>query len=99
MKTNECMTMDLVLILRSFHYCNVDFIFCRPHPKDREGTVFTGVFLSTEEGESQVRRGYPSARSGPGWGYPGEVRWGYSPWRGQDGGTLPRSGGGYPGQQ
>ena len=39
----------------------------RPHPKDGEGTVFTGVCLSTLGGGSTPDPGY---FPGPFWGYP-----------------------------
>ena len=69
--------------------------FYRPHPKDGEGTVLTGVCLSvpggyprtgvsparTGLGYHQLRLGYPPGRTGPG----------YNPQPGQDWGHPPPS--------
>ena len=95
----SCQSLVCTILLRFYH-------FYRPHPKDGEGNVFTGICPSTGGGG-----GYPLPGSFPGlWsqvlsqvadtpvparGIPPGQEWGTDP--GQDWGTpLTRTGLGYP---
>ena len=80
LNTPRAVTVPKLLTILSFH-------FYRPHPKDGEGTVFTGVCLFT--GWYPSSRFFPrSLIPGPGWGDTPVLAKGYH--TGQDWVTSPR---------